>query len=70
MGTSIVDALVAVGLVDSRNSARRAIGDGGASINNVKVTDPDLVLADDDFLHGSVAVIKRGRRNLAAARKA
>ena len=70
VGTTIVDALVAVGLVDSRNNARRAIGDGGASLNNVKVTDPDLVLGDDDFLHGSVAVIKRGRRNLAAARKA
>jgi tyrosyl-tRNA synthetase len=70
VGTSIVDALVAVGLVDSRNSARRAIGDGGASLNNIKVTDPDLVLGDGDFLHGSVAVIKRGRRNLAAARKA
>ena len=70
VGTSIVDALVAVGLVDSRNGARRAIGDGGASLNNVKVTDPELVLGDDDFLHGSVAVIKRGRKNLAAARKA
>ena len=70
VGTSIVDALVAVGLVDSRNGARRAIGDGGASLNNVKVTDPELVLRDDDFLHGSVAVIKRGRKNLAAARKA
>ncbi len=70
VGTTIVDALVAVGLVDSRNNARRAIGDGGASLNNVKVTDPELVLGDDDFLHGSVAVIKRGRRNLAAARKA
>ena len=68
-GTSVVDALVAVGLVDSRNSARRAIGDGGASLNNVKVTDPEQVLEESDFLHGSVAVIKRGRRNLAAARR-
>lgn len=69
VGTSIVDALVAVGLVDSRNNARRAIGEGGASVNNVKVTDPDLVLADGDFLHGRVALLKRGRRNLAAARR-
>ena len=69
-GTSLVDALVAVGLVDSRNAARRAIGEGGASLNNVKVTDPDQVLAEDDFLHGRVALLKRGRRNLAAARKA
>jgi tyrosyl-tRNA synthetase len=69
VGTSLVDALVAVGLVDSRNGARRAIGEGGASLNNVKVTDPDQVLVEDDFLHGAVAVIKRGRRNLAAARR-
>ena len=61
---------MAVGLVDSRNAARRAIGDGGASLNNVKVTDPEQVLGEGDFLHGSVAVIKRGRRNLAAARRA
>jgi tyrosyl-tRNA synthetase len=70
VGTSVVDALVAVGLVDSRNSARRAIGEGGASLNNVKLTDPERVLGEDDFLHGEVAVIKRGRRNLAAARRA
>ena len=70
VGTSVVDALVAVGRVDSRNSARRAIGEGGASLNNVKLTDPERVLEEDDFLHGTVAVIKRGRRNLAAARRA
>jgi tyrosyl-tRNA synthetase len=69
VGTSVVDALVAVGLVDSRNGARRAIGEGGASLNNAKLTDPELVLGEDDFLHGAVAVLKRGRRNLAAARR-
>ena len=69
-GTSIVDALVAVGLVESRNSARRAIGDGGASVNNVKVTDPALVLGEEHFLHGTVAILKRGRKSLAAARRA
>jgi tyrosyl-tRNA synthetase len=70
VGTPVVDALVAVGLVDSRNAARRTIGEGGASLNNVKVTDPDQVLGEHDFLAGRVAVLKRGRRNLAAARKA
>ena len=43
---SVTDALVAVGLVDSRNAARRAIGDGGASLNNVKLTDPEQALED------------------------
>ena len=70
VGTSFIDAMVAAGLVDSRKAARRAIGEGGASLNNVKVTDPDLVLGLDDFLHGRVAVLKRGRKSLAAARRA
>ncbi|WP_377643015.1 tyrosine--tRNA ligase [Oryzobacter terrae] len=68
VGTSLVDALVAVGLVDSRNAARRAIGEGGASVNGEKVTDAERVLTDDDLLHGEVVVLRRGRRNLAAGR--
>ena len=32
---------------DSRNAARRAIGEGGASVNNVKVSDPEAQLDDD-----------------------
>jgi tyrosyl-tRNA synthetase len=70
VGTSFVDAMVAAGLVESRKAARRAIGEGGASLNNVKVTDPELVLDSEDFLHGRVAVLKRGRKSLAAARRA
>ena len=69
VGMSVTDALVAVGLVDSRNAARRAIGDGGASLNNVKLTDPEQVLGEHDFLHGSVALLRRGRKSLAAGRR-
>jgi tyrosyl-tRNA synthetase len=68
-GDSIVDALVATGLVDSRNAARRVLRDGGASVNNAKVTDPDAVLTEADFLHGQVALVRRGRKSLAAARR-
>jgi tyrosyl-tRNA synthetase len=70
VGTSVTDALVAVGLVDSRNAARRAIGDGGASLNNVKLTDPEQLLEASDFLHGQVALLRRGRKSLAAGRRA
>jgi tyrosyl-tRNA synthetase len=66
----VTDALVAVGLVDSRNAARRAIGDGGASLNNVKLTDPEHQLVASDFLHGRVALLRRGRKSLAAGRLA
>jgi tyrosyl-tRNA synthetase len=68
-GDSVVDALVATGLVESRNAARRVISDGGVSVNNVKVTDLEAVLTGDDFLHGEVALVRRGRKSLAAARR-
>jgi tyrosyl-tRNA synthetase len=67
-GASVVDALVATGLVDSRNAARRVLRDGGVSVNNVKVADPEAVLTEADFLHGQVALVRRGRKSLAAAR--
>ena len=67
-GTPIVDALITVGIADSRNAARRLISDGGVSVNNEKVTDVDATLGADDYLHGVVAVIKRGRKYQAAAR--
>ena len=68
-GDSIVDALVATGLVDSRNAARRVIADGGASLNNLKIGDPEALLTEADFLHGQVALVRRGRKSLAAARR-
>lgn len=69
-GTPVVEALVAAGLAESKGAARRLIGEGGVSVNNVKVTDAEQVLADGDFLHGTVALLRRGRKHLAAARKA
>jgi tyrosyl-tRNA synthetase len=70
VGTSVTDALVAVGLVESRNAARRAIGEGGASLNNVRLSDAEQLLGEEDFLHGRVALLRRGRKSLAAGRRA
>ena len=68
VGMSVVDALVAAGLVESRNAARRAIGDGGASVNGEKVTDVERLIGPDDVLHDRVVVLRRGRKSLAAGR--
>lgn len=64
-GDSIVDLLAATGVVKSKGEARRAIGEGGASVNNVRVADEDAQLASDDLLHGRWAVLRRGKRTLA-----
>ena len=69
VGASIVEALVATGLVDSRNAARRVLAEGGVSLNNVKVTDAEATLAAGDFLHGRVALLRRGRKAQAVARR-
>jgi tyrosyl-tRNA synthetase len=69
-GTPVVDALVATGLAESKGAARRLISDGGISVNNVKVADLEQALDHPDFLHGTVALLRRGRKHLAAARRA
>jgi tyrosyl-tRNA synthetase len=65
---TIVDALVASGLADSRSAARRSVGEGGAYLNNERVTDPDLVLADDRLLYSTWAVLRKGKRSVSGVR--
>ncbi len=62
-GSSVVDALVATGLCESKSEARRAIEQGGVSVNKNKITSEDAVL--DDVLAGNQAVLARGKKSLA-----
>lgn len=62
-GTSVTDALVATALVASRSEARRAIEQGGVSLNGEKVTDPEAPV--ELSLPGGVAVLRRGKKALA-----
>lgn len=64
-GDPIADLLAATGVVASKGAARRAIAEGGASVNNVRVATEDAVLTADDLLHGRWAVLRRGKRTLA-----
>jgi tyrosyl-tRNA synthetase len=64
-GTPYVDLLVDTGLVKSRGEARRTINEGGAYLNNERVTDPDLVPGDDHLLAGGWLVLRRGKKHLA-----
>jgi tyrosyl-tRNA synthetase len=62
-GSLVVDALVATGLCESKSEARRAIEQGGVSVNKTKITADDAVL--DDVLVGNQAVLARGKKSLA-----
>lgn len=65
-GQSWVDLLVATGVVDSKSAARRIVKEGGAYLNNQKVSDEALTLEKGHFLHGKVALLRKGKRDLAA----
>ncbi len=67
---TLIELLVATGLSDSNKAARRAVEEGGAYINNVKITDPQWVPSDSDLLHGRWLVVRRGKRSFAGARVA
>ena len=63
-GASIAQLLVATGLESSVSAARRAIKEGGVYLNNEKVADEAAVF--DQVLAGNAAVLRRGKKTLAA----
>ncbi|MUL42752.1 tyrosine--tRNA ligase [Streptomonospora sp. PA3] len=60
----VVDLLAGTGLVASKSAARRTIQEGGAYVNNAKVTDVEARVAPEDLLHGRYLVLRRGKRNV------
>ncbi|MCI4011686.1 tyrosine--tRNA ligase [Brevibacterium sp. ZH18] len=68
-GLPVADAFVTAGIVKSKGEARRAIKDGGAYINNVKVTGEDQTLTAAEVLPtsgGGVILVRRGKKTLGA----
>jgi tyrosyl-tRNA synthetase len=53
------------GLVKSGGEARRTIAEGGAYLNNERVTDPEAVVAESALLQGRFLVLRRGKRTFA-----
>ncbi|WP_062072982.1 tyrosine--tRNA ligase [Demequina sediminicola] len=66
--TTVVDALVAAGIVSTKSDARRAVQDGGAYVNNVKVEGIDSVVAAHAPLAGGWFVLRRGKKSVALVR--
>ena len=68
-GVPVADAFVTAGIVKSKGEARRAIKDGGAYVNNVKVTGDDQTLTPAEVLPtegGGVILLRRGKKTLGA----
>ena len=68
-GESIVDYLVATGLMASKSAARRSIDEGGAYLNNERISDEAYVPQAADWLHGEFLLLRKGKRSIAGVHK-
>ena len=62
-GTGVIEALISTGLVTSASEARRAIAQGGVSIDGERVADDTATVTG--ALPGGVSVLRRGKKTLA-----
>ncbi len=57
------DLLVESGFLKSKGEARRAIDEGGISVNNQRVESPCALIDTGRLLHGEYLVLRRGKKN-------
>ena len=58
---SILDAIVLTGVAPSKGQAKQLIAQGGITLNDVKVEDPQYKLSEKDFENG-YAILRKGKK--------
>ncbi|SNQ51611.1 Tyrosine--tRNA ligase [Frankia canadensis] len=66
-GWPVVDLLLATGLATSRRDAREHLGNKAVLVNGDRV-DAEATVVEKDLLHGSVILVRRGKREWRVAR--
>jgi len=66
---TVAALLQLTGLVSSLSEARRTVKEGGAYLNNERVTDAEAVPGEDAWLPGGWLVLRRGKRSVAGVRR-
>jgi tyrosyl-tRNA synthetase len=56
------------GLVESKSAARRAVAEGGAYLNNARISEVNQVPTTADLVHGEWLVLRRGKRTVGGIR--
>ena len=63
---TVADLMAEIKIVPSKSAARRAIAEGGAYLNNRKVTSEDAAPTAADLLHGRYLILRVGKRTIGA----
>jgi tyrosyl-tRNA synthetase len=63
---SVANLMASAGVAQSVSAARRAISEGGAYLNNRKITEIDALPDPADLLHGRYLILRRGKRTVGA----
>ncbi|SNS58248.1 tyrosyl-tRNA synthetase [Geodermatophilus saharensis] len=66
---TVAQLLQRTGLVGSLSEARRTVREGGAYLNNERVTDADAVPGEEAWLPGGWLVLRRGKRSVAGVQR-
>jgi tyrosyl-tRNA synthetase len=61
-----IELITATGVIESKSAAKRIIKEGGAYLNNQKISSEDFTPSSEDFLHGRYLLLRKGKRDLAA----
>jgi tyrosyl-tRNA synthetase len=61
-----IDLLAATGVVDSKSAARRIVKEGGAYLNNEKISGEDFIPPLKEAIYGRFFILRKGKRDLAA----
>jgi tyrosyl-tRNA synthetase len=62
----VIDAFALSGLCESKSAARRLIKEGGAYLNNERVSDEALTLQKSQLIQGNLILLRKGKRELGA----
>ena len=62
---NILDILQQTQLCDSKSAAKRTVEEGGAYINNERISDLNWKPNKTDLIHGSLLVVRRGKKVMA-----
>lgn len=64
-GVNVIDAFVESPLAKSRGEIRRTLEQGGAYVNNVRVTNVDHQITTKDLIGGKMILLRSGKKKYA-----